>query len=188
MNSQMIQMSRNGRQDAAFGEGVYLTSLPPNGSYTQVVTQNNKMGRTNTTWRRQSSAWALQFQRGKWKTAPKWVLEAKDLYFKEYLPLWIGEYVEEQDACTKCMISFGLPCVLGPVELFMEYNAWISCNWFEINMFTYWDRVRYQLKLSQHYVHMHACIDLSRSKRFLQMLPNSWVITPVSIKSYKILM
>ena len=45
MKSQMIQMSIDGRQDATFGEGVYLTSLPPNGSYTQVqIAKNNYDG------------------------------------------------------------------------------------------------------------------------------------------------
>ena len=104
MKSQMIQMSTDGRQDAAFGEGVYLKSLPPNGSYTQVqIAQNNYNGAYQYNIEKTKFCLGFAIPAGEVKDYSKsgrdaWLLEAKDLYFKEYLPFWVGEYVEEQDA------------------------------------------------------------------------------------------
>ena len=106
MKSQMIQMPRDGRQDAAFGEAVYLASLPPNGSYTQVqIARNNYDGAYQYNMEKTEICLGFTILEGDVKNCSKsgrdvWLLEAKDLYFKEleYLPFWVGEYVEEQDA------------------------------------------------------------------------------------------
>ena len=104
MKSQMIQMSIDGRQDATFGEGVYLTSLPPNGSYTQVQIAKNNYDRTyQYNMEKTKFCFGFAIPEGEVKNCSKngrdvWLLEGKHLYFEEYRLLHVGEYLEEYNA------------------------------------------------------------------------------------------